>query len=362
MIHYSWPGRYVLFIGILFLTAVNLFSWPRVCAAGAASAPLTLMGAGATFPYPIYAKWMQEYEHAHPSVRITYQSIGSGGGIKLLKAGTVDFGASDVPLSDADLSAMPAPVVQLPMVAGAIAVTYYLPGVATGLQLTPEVLAGIFLGEITSWTDARIVTLNPGTALPNLPITPMHRGDGSGETFIFTHYLSTVSPTWAEKVGSGKLVDWPVGMGFKGGIGPMAIRDKPGSIGYVPFAYVAQNRLPCAFIRNQAGKFVEPSVASATAAAAGALTGLRQDIRALIVNAPGADAYPIAGFTYILLDKAQPDAEKAKALVTFLNWAIHDGQQEAAKLLYAPLPVAVVHINENTLKSITVNGKSLLGK
>ncbi len=321
---------------------------------------VNLNGAGATFPYPLYSKWFAIYGETHQHARINYQSIGSGGGIKQLQANTVDFGASDAPLSDEELKMMPAPVVQLPMVAGAVVLAYNLPGISDRVKLTPEVVAGIFLGAITTWSDSRIASVNPTLKLPNLAIAVAHRSDGSGTTYIFTHYLAAVSNTWASRVGSGKSVNWPAGIGGKGNEGVAGLlKQTPGSIGYVELAYAEQNALPYAAIRNQTGTFVTPSIASTKAAANGAAEAMRKDARVSIVNAPGKDAYPISGFTYLLLYQQQPDHTKGAELVDFLWWAIHDGQQHAAPLLYAPLPAAVTALNEHLLGTVTSNGKPL---
>jgi len=313
---------------------------------------LDLSGAGATFPYPIYSKWFDVYGQK-TNVRINYQSIGSGGGIKQLLAKTVDFGASDAPLSDAEIQAMPAPVAHIPTVAGAVVMAYNLPGVGKGLRLTPEVIAGIFLGTITRWNDVHIASVNTNLHLPDMAITVAHRADGSGTTYIYTHYLSAVSSTWATKVGSGKSVNWPVGIGGKGNEGVAGvIKETPGGIGYVELAYAVQNQITYANIKNKSGSFIEPSIASTTAAAAGAVSAMKKDIRVSIVNAPGRFAYPIAGFTYILVYRTNTDAVKGNALKTFLGWAIHDGQQYTGSLLYASLPPAVVKMNEATINSL----------
>lgn len=318
----------------------------------ARSAAIGLTGAGATFPYPIYSKWFDVYQKT-TGVAINYQSIGSGGGIQQLKNGTVDFGASDAPLKAADEKAMPGQVVHIPTVAGAVAIAYKLPGMGSGLHLSGDVLAGIFLGQIRRWNDPRIAALNHGKALPGTAIAVAHRSDGSGTTNIFTTYLKTVSPAWASKVGAGKSVNWPVGIGGKGSEGVAAvIGQTPGAIGYVELAYAVQNHLSYAFIRNRAGAFVSPSVASVTAAAAASSGALRRDVRASIVNAAGARSYPISGFTYILVYQHQRDAAKGRAVVGFLRWAIHGGQRYASPLLYAPLPAAIVALDDAKLKSI----------
>ncbi|HEY3418360.1 MAG TPA: phosphate ABC transporter substrate-binding protein PstS [Armatimonadota bacterium] len=346
-----------ILVGILVLSACRPLQNSGTSTTGAT---VNLNGAGATFPFPLYSKWFEVYGQQNPTVRINYQSIGSGGGIKQLQAGTVDFGASDAPLSDEEMKAMPKPVVHLPMVAGAVALAYNLPNVPTGLKLSPEAVAGIFLGEITKWNDPQIASLNPGVNLPNIAVAVAHRSDGSGTTYIFTHYLAAISKSWSTKVGSGKSVNWPVGVGGKGNEGVAGVLTQtPGSIGYVELAYATQNKLSYASIRNQAGQYIAPSIASTTAAAAGAVTAMKKDVRVSIVNATGKEAYPISGFTYILLYKEQPDAAKGTALVNFLRWAIHDGQQYAAPLVYAPLPAEVVTINDQTLAAITHNGQPI---
>lgn len=319
-----------------------------------------LNGAGATFPYPLYSKWFEVSAQAG-GARINYQSIGSGGGIKALKDGTVDFGASDAPLSADETRQMHGPVVTLPMVAGAVALAYNLPGEPQGVKLTPEAIAGIFLGEITHWDDARIKSQNGRMNLPHMPITVVHRSDGSGTSYIFTQYLASISNTWKDKVGVGKSVNWPVGLGGKGSEGVAGmVRQAPGSIGYVELAYAMQNRMPYAQVRNKSGKFVSPNTASTTAAAASALNAVKAEIGAPIVNASGANAYPIAGFTYIMLYRNQGDQVKGSATVKFLWWAIHDGQKYASALVYAPLPKQIMKLDEAILKSVGSNGKSLL--
>jgi len=353
-------GAAAVMLGILLLASSCAKQGNPPTGGQSSTASIYLNGAGATFPFPIYSKWFDEYGKANPEVRINYQSIGSGGGIKQLQAGTVDFGASDAPLSDAEVKQMPAPVIHLPMVAGAVALAYNLPGVPTGLKLSPEVLAGMFLGNITKWNDLKITSMNPGMKLPALPVVIAHRSDGSGTTYIFTNYLAAVSPAWKSKVGAGKSVNWPAGIGGKGNEGVAGVlTQRPGSLGYVELAYADQNKFTVAAIRNPAGQFVMPTIDSTTAAASGAVSAMKKDVRVSIVNAPGAKAYPISGFTYILIYKEQKDATKGKALVDFLQWAITDGQPYAAPLKYAPLPAAVVSINKQALATVTHNGKPL---
>jgi len=349
MLHRITASRFLLGLALLGLAITVSLS------AGWAATSLT--GAGATFPYPLYSKWFDVYQREH-KVAISYQSIGSGGGIQQLKSGTVDFGASDAPLSDQEMRDMPSPVVHLPMVAGAVVIAYNLPGVQKGLKLSGDAVADVFLGGITRWNDRRITSLNPGAKLPNLPIAVAHRSDGSGTSYIFTSYLSAVSKEWASKVGTGKSVNWPAGIGGKGNDGVAGVvKQTPGAIGYVELAYATQNRLPYAYVRNRGGKFIEPTIATTTAAAAGSVKAMQKDVRVSIVNAAGSDAYPIAGFTYILVYQRQSNAGKGRALTAFLRWAVRDGQKYAASLLYAPLPNQVVSVDERNINSISFAGK-----
>lgn len=311
----------------------------------------TLTGAGATFPYPIYSKWFDAYNNK-TGIAINYQSIGSGGGIQQLKAGTVDFGASDAPLKPDDEKSMPGAVVHVPTVGGAVAVAYNLPGV-TKLQLDGTTLADIYLGKITKWNDPAIAKLNAGAKLPDTAIAVAHRSDGSGTTSIFTNYLKAVSADWSSKVGAGKSVSWPVGLGGKGNEGVAGIVTKsPGAVGYIELAYAMQAKIAMASLKNKDGKFVDPSVDSTTAAIAGAIPALQKDIKTPTVNEPGATAYPIAGLTYILAYKQQKDKAKGKLLTDFLQWAMKDGQGMAKDLQYAPLPPEVIKINAATIASI----------
>ncbi len=300
-----------------------------------------LTGAGATFPYPIYSKWFSDYAKA-TGVKINYQSIGSGGGIRQLSEQTVDFGASDSPMSDAEMAgAKGGPIIHVPTVLGADVVTYNLSGVTTGLKLTPQVIADIFSGRITKWNDSRITSLNPTLSLPGVDMLVVHRSDGSGTTYIFTDYLSKAVPAWNASVGKGKEVKWPVGLGAKGNEGVAGqVKQTPGAIGYIELAYAKQNNLPTAAIRNKSGSFISPSVQAVTAAAAATAQALpaNTDYRLSIVDAPGADSYPISSFTWILLYQHQRDATKGKKLLDFLNWALTTGESEASSLDYAPLP------------------------
>ncbi len=307
----------------------------------------SLSGAGATFPYPLYTKWFAAYGRQN-NVQINYQAIGSGGGITQLRNRTVDFGASDAPLSNADLSSMPGRVVQIPTVAGAVAVI--LNGAPQGLHLSGPVLASIFEGKIRRWNDPQIAGLNPGARLPGRAISVAHRSDGSGTTNIFTTYLASVSPSWKSSIGAGKSVDWPTGQGGKGNDGVAAlVKATPGSIGYVELAYAIQNHLPYAAMQNRSGRFVLPSVAGAMAAAQGASKATARDPRSPIVN-QGGNAYPIAGYTFIMYYANSKNTPKGKQLTKFLNWAMGPGQGMASSLYYAPLPRAVVTNNRLKLR------------
>ena len=321
--------------------------------AGSASAETLINGAGATFPYPIYSKWFSEYAKVDKSVKFNYQSIGSGGGIKQITAQTVDFGASDKFLSDEELKSAPGKLLHIPTVMGAVVVTYNIPGVTKALKLTPETLSQIYEGKIVSWNDPKIVKDNAALHLPSKPIIVVHRTDGSGTTNIFTDYLCSVSPEWAKSVGKGTSVKWPVGLGGKGNEGVAGqIKTTPYTIGYVELAYAFENKLPYASLKNSSGNFVEPSIASTSAAAAGAAKSMPADYRISLVNQPGKTAYPIAGFTWLLVYQNQTDKTKGKKLVEFLEWELKTGQKMAAKLLYAPLPPNVAKMVEKTVKSI----------
>ena len=297
---------------------------------------MLINGAGATFPYPLYSKWFDEYAKVDPSVRFNYQSIGSGGGQKQILAQTVDFGASDGPMSDENLAKAPGKLLHIPTVAGAVVLTYKLPG-DPKLRLDGPTIADIFLGKITKWNDKQLVALNPDAKLPNTDLIVVHRSDGSGTSYIFTDFLSSVSPEWEKKVGRNTSVKWPSGLGAKGNEGVAGqITQLPGALGYVELAYAHQNRLPSADIKNAAGSFVSPSIASVTEALAAAK--VPDDFRFSIVNPPGDKAYPIAGATWLLVYEQQKDATKGKKLVEFLNWALTKGESMAQTLDYAPLP------------------------
>ena len=310
-------------------------------ASGASGEQVSLTGAGATFPYPIYSKWFAEYGKLQP-VRINYQSQGSGAGIRQITEGTVDFGASDAPMTDEELAKRP-DILHVPTVLGSVTVAYNLPGVPQ-LRLDGATLAGIFRGEVKRWNDPRIAALNPGAALPATDILPVYRTDGSGTTYVFTDYLATVSPGWLQGVGRGKSVRWPAGLGAKGNEGVTGqVRQTPGAIGYVELAYAMQSGLPVAAVRNAAGAFVQPTTDATSAAAGeiGPLLAQHPDFRMSIVNAPGAAAYPISSFTYLLIPSHVEECGKARAMVEMVRWALAEGGQMARDLHYAPLPDAV---------------------
>jgi phosphate transport system substrate-binding protein len=303
-----------------------------------------LIGAGATFPYPIYTRWVNEYA-AKSGVKINYQSIGSGGGIRQFTEGTVDFGASDAPMSDEEMSKLKAPAYHIPTVIGVIAIAYNVPGVTQPLKLTGQLVADIFLGKITKWNDPRIVALNADAKLPASDILVVHRSEGSGTTYIFSEYLSAVSPAWKSGPGKGKELQWPVGLGAKGNESVTGqVKQTPGAVGYIELAYARQSKLPTALLQNAAGQFVAPTADAATAAAEQTVAKLpaNSDYRVSIVNSPGPAAYPIASFTWLLVSAQQTNPKKAKSLADFLRWALTDGQKEVTTLDYAPLPASLV--------------------
>ena len=325
-------------------------------ATSASSGSVDLTGAGATFPYPLYSKWFNDYAAA-TGVRINYQSIGSGGGIRQLSEGTVDFGASDSPMKDDEIAKAKGPVMHFPTVLGAVVVTYNLPGVTTPLKLSGAVVADFFAGRIPKWNDPKIASLNAGVNLPADDILVVHRSDGSGTTFVFTDYLTAVSPAWASGPGRGKEVAWPVGLGGKGNEGVSGqVKQTPGAIGYVELAYAKQNNLSVASIQNASGNFVAPSPDGMTAAAAGVAEKLpgNTDYRLSIVNAAGANAYPISSFTWILVYAQQSDSVKGRKLRDFLRWALTEGEKQAAALDYAPLPASMASRLTARLDSIKV--------
>ncbi len=319
-----------------------------------------LTGAGATFPNPIYSKCFSDYA-TKTGVKINYQPIGSGGGIRQLSEQTVDFGATDAPMSDDELGkAKGGAVMHIPTVLGAVVVTYNVPEIAKTLRLDGVTLANVFLGKITKWNDPRIAALNKGMWLPGTDILVVHRSDGSGTSYVFTDYLSSVSADWAAKPGKGKEVQWPVGLGGKGNDGVAGqVRQIPGSIGYVELAYAKQNKLSYADMKNASGAFVTPTIEAVTAAAAGAVAKLapNTDYRVSIVNAAGTGAYPISSFTWLLVYRQQSDAAKGKQLLDFVRWALTEGEKSAATLDYAPIPVVMARQLIRRLDGVTLAAK-----
>jgi phosphate transport system substrate-binding protein len=312
----------------------------------------TLNGAGATFPNPMYSKWFSEYHKLHSEVQVNYQSIGSGGGIRQVVAGTVDFGASDMPMTDKQLQEAKTKILNIPTVLGADVPAYNIPGVSGELKFTPEALAGIFLGKISKWNDKAITSANPGVNLPDKEIIVVHRSDGSGTSFIWTDYLSKVSPEWKSQVGADTSVKWPVGLGGKGNEGVAgSIRQLAGAIGYVELIYAVQNKIAYGSVRNSAGTFVKATLESVTAAAASA-PKMPDDFRVSITNAPGKDAYPISSFTWLLIPAQSKDSAKGKILADFLNWMVTDGQKMTTELSYAPLPENVAAKVKEAIKQV----------
>ena len=343
-------------------TLLNVVAALAVVAAPAA-AQVKLTGAGATFPNIIYQDWILTYNQLHSNVQLNYQSIGSGGGIRQFSDKTVDFGGSDAPMTDSAIAAIQGNVFHIPTVLGAVVITYNLPGITQQLRFTPSVVADIYMGKLTKWDDARIAAGNPGIKLPNDDILVVHRSDGSGTTYIFTDYLSKVSPDWKDKVGKGTSVNWPVGLGGKGNEGVSAtVGQTPGAIGYVELAYANTNKLAYGLLQNASGKFITPTLSATTAALAGAMKdmGPNTDFRVSITNSAGADAYPIASMTYLLLRKTyDDDPAKVEALLNYVWWAETDGQAKAEPLGYAPLPTALRPWIAARLASITVGGRKV---
>src|SRR5216684_131426 len=330
---------------LLLLLAGFAFALPLSC-------QTTLNGAGATFPYPMYSKWFSEYNKLHPDVQINYQSIGSGGGIRQVLAGTVEFGASDGPMTDEQLSQAKVKILHIPTVLGADVPAYNVPGVSGEIKFTPEVLANIFLGKITAWNDAAIAKANPGVNFPNQPIIVIHRSDGSGTTYIFTDYLSKVSSDWKDTVGKGTSPKWPVGLGGRGNESVAGSdRQLPGAIGYVELIYAIQNKIAYGSVKNSSGAFVKATLDSTTAAAASAKT-MPSDFRVSITNPSGKDAYPISSFTWLLIPAQSKDAAKGKILADFLTWMVDDGQKMTADLSYAPLPESVAAKVKGAIKQV----------
>lgn len=331
-----------------------VFALALVAATTAAQADALLInGAGATFPYPIYSKWFDEYAKAHPDVHFNYQSIGSGGGIRQASEQTVDFGATDGPMTDDQINQANVKLLHFPTVLGAVVPTYNLASVKEEINFTGEALAGIFLGKITKWNDPALAQANPGVTLPDAPIAVVHRSDGSGTTYIFVDYLSKVSSSWKTTVGKATAVNWPVGLGAKGNEGVTGlIKQTPNSIGYVELVYALQNNLAVGKVQNKSGSFVKPSLESVTAAAAGVAANMPKDFRVSITNAEGATAYPIASFTWLLIPEKIADAQKGKAIVDFLGWMLKEGQAYTSGLKYAALPDAVIALEKNAIGQI----------
>jgi phosphate transport system substrate-binding protein len=344
--------QHILSLVLLVLTVLAV--------SGAGWSDLLINGAGATFPYPIYSKWFDVYSKEHPGIHFNYQSIGSGGGIRMITQKTVDFGASDAPMSDEQLKAAPG-LLHFPTVLGADVLAYNVPGL-TKLRLTGPLIAEIFLGKVTKWNDEAIAKINPGVSLPDQDITVCHRSDGSGTTYIFVDYLSKVSPQWAKEVGKSTSVKWPTGLGGKGNEGVTAlIQQTPGSIGYIELIYAANNHIPFADVQNHDGNFITPTLESVTAAGAGEArlssrlrlaANLPAEFRISITDAHGPHAYPISSFTYLLVYREQSDKVKGRQIIDFLNWALHDGQQYAEPLQYARLPDDVVKEEDKQIKEI----------
>jgi len=352
-----------IFLGLALMLILLV---PAASLPAMAQTSISLNAAGATFPFPLIDKWRVEYSKLHPEIALNYQSIGSGAGIKLYTQKTVDFGASDAPLQTSEAALVPG-TLHIPETIGAVTVSYNLPGIDKGLKLTGPVIADIFAGKITNWSDKKITDINPDLSLPDKDIVVAHRSDGSGTTFVFTSYLSAVSPDWKTSIGAGKSVQWPGGVGGQGNAGVANIvKTTQYSIGYIELAYVMQNNMSYAFVQNADGTdFVEPTLATIAADAGSAATTLPAPdgdwSQVSIVNEPGKDSYPIASFTYLLVykDLSQVSGmtqDKAKAVVDFLNWAIHDGQQYSSDLLYVPLPDAVVKMDEQAISSIAFKG------
>ncbi len=321
---------------------------------------IKIQGAGSSLINPLMQKWVSEYGNLNSNVRIDYQSIGSGGGIKQTKERTIQFGASDLVMSDADLKSAPGEIIHVPVILGAVVLTYNLEGVSQPLNFSPLVISDIFLGKITTWDDERIKADNPNVALPSVPLTVVHRSDGSGTSAIFTNYLSKVSPEWKEKVGEGTSPSWPVGLGGKGNEGVTGqVKQTPNTIGYVELAYAVKNKMPVGLIKNKAGNFVVPNFETVTNAAAETLDETPDDLRASITDAAGQNAYPISSYVYVILYKEQTDERIGQTLVDFLTWGINDGQRFAQPLYYSPLPAGMVKRASAKIALVSFNGRSL---
>lgn len=328
---------------------------PPAASSASGGSRITITAGGATFPYPLYSKWFDEYHKRHAAVLINYQSLGSGAGVRQVLAGTLDFGASDMPMTDEQLGQAKVKILHFPTALGAVVPTYNIGGVSQDLKFTSAALAGIFLGTIRKWNDPAIAGANAGIVLPNADIVVVHRSDGSGTTFVWTDYLSKVSSAWKSAIGSNTSVNWPVGLGGKGNEGVAGlVKQTPNSIGYVELIYAVQNRLAYGAVQNAAGKFVKADLGGVTAAAAGTAASMPGDFRVSITNAAGADAYPIASFTWLLIPAQLPDPAKGKAIVDFLHWMLTEGQSMAEPLSYAPLPKEVVTKEQQAIAQIRV--------
>lgn len=314
---------------------------------------MTINGAGASFPNPIYSKWFAEYGRVHPEVRVNYQPIGSGGGIRQVSQGIVDFGASDGPMSDAQLKQSQQKLLHIPTVLGAVVPVYNLPGIQAEIRFAPEVIAGIYLGDITFWDDPRLAAENPGVKFPHEEILPVYRSDGSGTTFIFTDYLSKVSPIWAQRVGKSTSVKWPAGIGQKGNEGVAGmVREAPFSFGYVELVYAMQNKMTFGLVRNGAGQWIKASPAAVTAAAEAQAATIPDDFRVSLANAGGTSSYPICSFTWLLIPETSANPAKGKQLHDFLLWMLSDGEPQAAAMGYAPLPAPVAERLKATIARV----------
>jgi phosphate transport system substrate-binding protein len=340
---------------------VLLVTVPVGLAACGGQETVLLNGAGATFPNIIYQKWITDYNSTNPGVQLNYQSIGSGGGVQQFMDNTVDFGASDGPMSDEEVAAVGGNVLHIPTVLGGVVPTYNLPGITTPVRFSQDVIADIYLGTITRWNDVRLRAINPGNALPDQPIVVVHRSDGSGTTYIWSEYLTTVSPEWASRVGRGRAVNWPVGIGGRGNEGVAAtVTQTPGAIGYVELGYAMINKMPVGAVRNRFGNFVTPDVTTVAAAAAGGMEimGPDTDFRVSLIDAPGERSYPVSSMTWLLVKKDYGDqAARARELVTFIWWALNDGQAAAPDLGYAPLPDELKPWIRARLEAITADGR-----
>lgn len=324
---------------------------------------IKIQGAGSTFVNPLMQKWVHEFGALEPGIKIDYQSIGSGGGIKQIREKTIQFGATDIAMSDADLAAAPGALLHIPVILGAVVLTYNLEGVSQNLRFSPATIADIFLGKINRWDDERIKADNPGVALPSAEVTVVHRSDGSGTSAVFTNYLSKVSAEWKSKVGEGTSPAFPVGLGGKGNEGVTGqVKQTPNTIGYVELAYAVKNKLPVAEIQNQAGNFVSPSFATVTSAAAESVATAPGDLRMTITNAAGGDAYPISSYVYVLVYRDQEQRNLGAALVDFLAWGLNDGQKNAQPLYYAPLPAEMVKKSTAKLGEVNFQGEKLLNR